>query len=158
MPTLTSRQRLLRVVLLACVALAACLPLLKNLLPSIPSVPCGFKAFTGLPCLFCGGTRAASAALRGDFEYSLYLNTLSIPVLVAIMLFASVCAWEIFRGRPIAHWDSISRPCIKILPLVLVLLLAWWSLHMLSALQTPKPELLNPDNPIAARLRALLLH
>lgn len=158
MPPLTPRQRLLRVVLLACVALAACLPLLKNLLPSIPSVPCGFKAFTGLPCLFCGGTRAASAALHGDFEYSLYLNALSIPVLVALTLLASLSAWEVLRGRQIAHWHLISRLCIKILPLVLVLLLAWWSLHMVSALRTPKPELVDPDNPIAARLRALLLH
>jgi hypothetical protein len=29
---------------------------------------------------------------------------------------------------------------------------------MVSALRTPKPELVDPDNPIAARLRALLLH
>ncbi len=155
---LTPRQRFLRVVLLACAALAACLPVLKNLLPSIPSVPCGFKALTGLPCLFCGGTRAASAALCGEFEYSLYLNALSIPVLVAIMLLASLSAWEILRGRPLAHWQSISQLCIKFLPLVLVLLLAWWSLHMISALRTPKLELVDPDKPIAARLRALLLH
>lgn len=158
MPPLTSRQRLLRVVLLACAALAVCLPVLKNLLPSIPSLPCGFKALTGLPCLFCGGTRAATAALHGDFEYSFYLNALSIPVLFAIMLLASVCAWEILRGRPIAHWHTISQPCIKFLPLVLVLLLAWWSLHMVSALRTPKPELVDPNKPIASRLRSLLMH
>jgi hypothetical protein len=155
MPPLTSSQRLLRVVLIACAALAVCLPVLKDLLPSLP---CGFKGLTGLPCLFCGGTRAATAALHGDFEYSLYLNALSIPVLAAIMLLASVCAWEILRGRPIAQWQTISRPCIKFLPLVLVLLLAWWSLHMVSALRTPKPELVDPDKPIASRLRALLMH
>ena len=155
MPPLTPRQRWFRVVLLACAALSVSLPLFKNLLPS---VPCGFKALTGLPCLFCGGTRAASAALRGEFDYSLYLNALSIPVLVAIMLLSSLCAWEILRGRPIAHWQVISRLGMKFSPLVLVLLLAWWSVHMVSALRTPKPELVDLKKSIAARLSAFLLH
>jgi hypothetical protein len=30
--------------------------------------------------------------------------------------------------------------------------------HLASALRTPKPELLNPDNPIATRLRAWFQH
>lgn len=153
MPPLTPRQRLLRGALLVCAAMLAALPVLKNLLPS---VPCGFRALTGLPCLFCGGTRAACAALRGDFEYSLYLNALSIPLLVAVMLVACLCALEILRGRPLAHWHSISRLCIKNLPLLLVLLLAWWSFHMVTALGTPKPELVDSDKLIAARLRAWL--
>ena len=155
MPPLTPRQRCSRVAIIVCAALALALPICKN---SLPSLPCGFKALTGLPCFFCGGTRSACAALSGHFEYSLYLNALALPVIAATTLIAAICLLEILRGRPIAHWSLISRLWIKILPLVLVLLLAWWSLHMVSALRIPKPELVDPEKPIAARLRALFLH
>jgi hypothetical protein len=41
---------------------------------------------------------------------------------------------------------------------LILLLLAWWAVHMVSAMRTPKPELLNPDTPIATRLRAWFQH
>jgi hypothetical protein len=154
MPPLTPRQRLLRLGIIALSALLVAFPLLKSLIPSLPALPCGFKFLTGLPCLFCGGTRSACAALHGDFAYSFYLNALSIPVLCFIFLLAFASAAEIVRGRPFAYWQSLSKPVFKIWPGLILLLLAWWGVHMITALRTPKPELLNPDNPIATRLRA----
>ena len=153
---LTPRQRLVRLGIIAVSALLLSLPLLKSLNPSLPALPCGFKTLTGLPCLFCGGTRSACAALRGDFAYSLYLNALSIPLLAFILLLAFTSALEIARGRPFANWQSLSKPFLKLWPALILLLLVWWTVHLVSALRTPKPELLNPNNPIAARLRAWL--
>jgi hypothetical protein len=156
MPPLTPRQRLLRLGIIAVSALLLALPILKSLNPSLPALPCGFKALTGLPCLFCGGTRSACAALRGDFAHSLYLNALSIPLLAFILLLALASALEIARGRPFIHWHSLSRPIFKFWPALVFFLLVWWAVHLVSALRTPKPELLNPDNPIASRLRCLI--
>ena len=156
MPPLTPRQRLVRLGIIAASALLLALLLLKSLNPSLPALPCGFKALTGLPCLFCGGTRSACAALRGDFFYSLYLNALSIPLLGFILLLALASALEIARGRAFADWRSLSKPFLKLWPALILLLLAWWAVHLVSALRTPKPELLNPDNPIANRLLRLI--
>lgn len=158
MPPLTPRQRLARFGIIALSALLLSLPLLKSLNPSLPALPCGFKALTGLPCLFCGGTRSASAALRGDFASSLYLNALSIPILSALFILTLASAAEIARNRPLADWHSLSRAFLKLWPAVLLLLLAWWTFHLIAALRTPKPELLNPDNPIANHLRIWLQH
>ena len=158
MPPLTPPQRHVRLGLLACAALALALPVFKILIPSIPALPCGFKFLTGLPCLFCGGTRSACAALRGDFERSLYLNLLSIPALLAIILIAAVCIFEILRGRPLAHWEKFYRLLKKNSPIVLAITLAWWCLHIITAVRTPKSELLDPEKPVAARLCAWLHH
>ena len=155
MSPLTPRQRLVRLGIIAVSVGLLAFPLLKSLKPSIPALPCGFKALTGLPCLLCGGTRSACAALRGDFAYSLYLNALSIPLRGFILLLAFASAVEIVRGRPFAYWHSLSKPFFKLWPVLILLLLAWWSVHTITALRTPKPELLNPDNPIASRLRAI---
>ena len=156
MPSLTPCQRRLRWGMLAGAALAVSLPVFKNFFPSIPSLPCGFYAVTGLPCLFCGGTRSACAAIQGDFVYSLYLNSLSIPTLLAIALLATICMLEILRGRPLANWRSVSLLFFQKWPIILLLLLTWWSVHLITALRTPKTELVNSQKPIAAQLRAWL--
>ena len=158
MPPLTPRQRLARLGIIAISALLLSLPLLKSLNPSLPGLPCGFKALTGLPCLFCGGTRSACAALRGDFAHSIYLNALSIPALGFILLLALASAAEIARNRPITDWRSVSNSLLKFWPALILLLLAFWAVHLISALQTPMPEVLNPENPIATCLRTWLQH
>lgn len=153
MPPLTPSQRRLRFAIIACATLAVALPVCKNLNPSFPSLPCVFKALTGLPCIFCGGTRSACAALSGNFEYSLYLNALALPSLVVITLGAGICLLEILKGRPMIHWDRILDVLIKLSPLLLIALLVWWAFHIITALRTPKTELLDPEKTIPSKLR-----
>jgi hypothetical protein len=154
MPQLTPRQRWARFGIIGVSALLFALPILKSLNPSLPAPPCGFKALTGLPCLLCGGTRSACAALHGDFAYSLYLNPLSLPVLFALLLIALTSAAEILRGCAFADWQASSRSLLKFSPPLLLLLFAWWTLHIITALLMPKPELMDPDKPIASKLRS----
>jgi len=44
---------------------------------NVPLPFCWFRMATGLPCAFCGGTRALFAAARLDFATALRLNPLS---------------------------------------------------------------------------------
>ncbi len=127
-------------------------------IPRPPSftMPCGFHALTGLPCLFCGGTRAIRAVLNGQWELALYLNPIAYPVVLAALLLALVLLCEAVLG--IALWNYgpwVQRLC-RLAPLLIVASLAWWTWHVVSALKTPKPELVNFRNPVAARLAEIL--
>jgi len=139
------------VLLLVAVALSARIPH-----PPALTMPCGFHALTGLPCLFCGGTRAVRAVLSGQWELALYLNPIAYPAVLAALLLASLFFCEAVLG--IALWNSgpwAQRLC-RLAPLLIVAGLAWWAWHVVSALKTPKPELVNFKNPVAAKLAEIL--
>jgi len=136
--------------------IAAALVALACGLPLPPSLPCAFHALTGLPCLFCGGTRAADALLHGQWERALYLNPLAFPALLAALLVAGVLAIEAVRGRPLCDWERALRPAGgRLAAATAALCLAWWLPHVVLALKTPKPELVNLHNPVAGKLRSL---
>ncbi|HEX5614778.1 MAG TPA: DUF2752 domain-containing protein [Acidimicrobiia bacterium] len=66
---------------------------LWQLSPIHPPLVCPLRATTGIPCPFCGMTRAVTAAVRGDVAASLRYNpggivlvVLAIAVLVAPLL------------------------------------------------------------------------
>jgi hypothetical protein len=127
------------------------------LIPRFPhapflSLPCAFHALTGLPCLFCGGTRAMRAILHGQWELALYLNALAFPALLAAMGVLGLLVIEAVRGRRLCDWASL--PPRRFLPVVLALGLAWWLPHLVLALKTPKPELVDLRNPVAGKLRS----
>ena len=69
--------RELRAVSGSMVAVAAVWPLL----PLHPPVACPLRAATGVPCPFCGMTRAVVAAVHGHFGTSLAFNPGGIVVL-----------------------------------------------------------------------------
>jgi hypothetical protein len=46
-----------------------------------PSTICPFRALTGLPCPFCGGTTAASRLGRGDLRGALAASPLAVVML-----------------------------------------------------------------------------
>lgn len=123
-------------------------------IPRPPSfaMPCGFHALTGLPCLFCGGTRAMRAVLNGQWELALYLNPLAYPAVFAAVLLAVVLLCEAVWGTAFWNWELCFQRAGRIGLLLVVLGLAWWTWHVVSALKTPKPELVNFRSPVAARL------
>jgi len=72
------RSRDVRVASGGLVAVAAVWPAL----PVHPSVACPFRSITGVPCPFCGLTRAVVAAAHGHLVTSLAFNPAGIVVLV----------------------------------------------------------------------------
>ncbi|MEN9470486.1 MAG: hypothetical protein RL630_2219 [Verrucomicrobiota bacterium] len=153
LPPLLPHERWLRVVCAAMVGLAFVFFALHS---ALPALPCGFRSLTGLPCAMCGGTRSASALLSGDWRQALYLNALSIPVLSGALLLAGVALLESMRGRAFTDWNLWKRRLGKFIPVTLLALLAWWIPHLIVALKTPKPELIDLRNPIAAKAAAWL--
>lgn len=64
---------------------------------------CPLHAFAGLPCPGCGITRALCGIASGDFSAAVRLNALSIPVAIALVVAAAVCAYELVTRRT-ARW------------------------------------------------------
>ena len=60
---------------------------------------CG--AVTGLPCLFCGTTRAMHYLLNGEVARAIYFNWLAIPLLVAAVTVLSMLTVETAISRPV---------------------------------------------------------
>ena len=97
------RARELRVGAGAMVAVAAVYPAL----PVHPPIACPLRAATGLPCPFCGMTRAVVAAVHGHIGASLAFNPGGIIVLaLAVLLLVRpslltrvrIPAWTVFAG------------------------------------------------------------
>src|SRR5438309_7415742 len=74
-------------------------------LPFQPS--CG--AITGLPCIFCGMTRALHLLLNGDFIGAIYFNWLAFPFLGAIIFLLPLFAIEIVKRRGFWRLCMLSR-------------------------------------------------
>ena len=154
MQLLNLRGGLIRATIVLAVALAFALLILKIHSFPIPSLPCGFKSVTGLPCVFCGGTRSACAVLEGDFAHALYLNPLSIAALSLGFIAAIICVAEILLGQALADWPHFWKSTRKILPIIFLLIALCWVAQVHSALQKPKLELLDLNKPIAAGFRS----
>lgn len=124
--------------------------------PPFPPVPCVFRMTTGLPCPFCGGTRAAHWLLQGDFARGLDLNILAIPAL-ALTLGITLClAVEGATSHRITDWEELVRRTAKFLPVIILLVAVTWIPQMIRAVQQPKPELVDLRNPIAGAVQRAL--
>lgn len=72
----------------------------------LPLPLCWFKVVTGLPCAFCGGTRALFAVARRDFATAARLNPL--VCLLAAAAVAAFLAWAADRWLG-THWGTRLR-------------------------------------------------
>lgn len=113
MATQTVELRDLRPAAAGMLAAAAVWPLL----PVHPPLACPLRTTTGIPCPFCGMTRAVTAAVRGDLAASLRYNPAGIVLVVLAV--ALVAGWVMGRLPPritLPRW---------LLPVAFGLLWAW---------------------------------
>ncbi len=137
---------------LALAALPGALLILKLVRPEaaprwLPFAPsCG--AFTGLPCIFCGTTRAVHFLLNGEFGRALYFNWLAFPLVAgAAALFVMLLVELVRNRRLIEPWPEIRLTRWSLGGCALGLLLLW-TLQVGLAVSQHKTELLNPRGPL----------
>lgn len=147
-----ARQRRLRAVIALSLLCVLALLVLSGRPLHPPLLPCGLHFLTGLPCPLCGGTRAAHAILSGDWHRAFYLNALAFPALALIGAAAAALLVEASTARAIIPWEQVHRKASRWGPVLLVLAVGWWVPHVILALRTPKPELVDLRNPVAACL------
>ncbi len=94
-PATRAHERELRLASGAMVAIGAAWPLL----PLHPSIACPLRSATGIPCPFCGMTRAVVAAVHGHIGTSLAFNPGGIIVLAVAFVAIVRPAWPA-RLRP----------------------------------------------------------
>ncbi len=146
-PALSPNERRSR--LLALVILPAALLLLRSVRPeALPRwlpFPTSCGAITGLPCVFCGLTRALHLLLNGDFRHALYFNWLAFPMLgfSAILIFV-LLAELLLDCNFLARVPNIPFTRKSLTGCFLGLLLLW-CVQVYLAVSQRKPELLNRD-------------
>jgi hypothetical protein len=74
--------RSMRVIAAGLVGTAAVWPIL----PAHPPFACPLRALTGIPCPFCGMTRACVAAVHGHLATSLAFNPAGVLVVIAAVV------------------------------------------------------------------------
>jgi hypothetical protein len=149
---LSSQRRVRR--LIAVAVLAATLLLLRAIdpvaagtwLPFHPS--CG--AVSGLPCIFCGMTRALHFLLNGDFARALYFNWLAFPLLAGIICVSVLLMLEIALQHKLLDLHLVMPISSRQLAIILAMLTALWSMQAYLAVSQRKHELLNPRGPLYA--------
>ena len=149
-PSLAPKEKKTRALLL--LTLTSALIALKIIPPdSIPRwlpLPTSCGAITGLPCIFCGMTRALHHLLNGNFGRALYYNWLAFPVLAGALACFLLHATELTLGRKlVVRWPTfhLTRAGFSGALIGVVLL---WCLQVYLAVSQHKSELLNPNGPL----------
>ena len=70
------------------------------LLPGHPGFACPLRSLTGIPCPFCGMTRACVAAVHGHLAQSLAFNPFGVAVIVLAALVVIRPAFVLQRIPP----------------------------------------------------------
>ena len=113
-------------------------------------LPTSCGAITGLPCIFCGMTRALHLLLHGDFGGTLYFNWLAFPFIALIIFLDGLFAIELAKRRVIVKWNAITPITARKLTVIGVTLYLLWVLQVNLAIFQHKHELLNPRGPLYA--------
>src|SRR5205814_5267545 len=112
---------------------------LGNLVPFHTS--CG--AITGLPCIFCGMTRALHLLLNGNFSGAIYFNWLAFPFLAVAIFLIALFAVEVTKRRVIVHLNMILAVTLGRLTIIGLCLFLLWASQVYLAVSRHKQELLN---------------
>jgi Protein of unknown function (DUF2752) len=109
---------------------------------------CG--AITGLPCIFCGMTRALHLLLSGDFARAIYFNWLAIPFLAVFLFLIGLFALEVAKRRVIWRLRVLLPMTPRRLTVIGLGLLLLWTSQAYLAVSQHKHELLNSRGPLYA--------
>jgi hypothetical protein len=108
------------------VGAVAALALANLHVPGRPATLCPFRALTGLPCPFCGGTTAA--VKLGHFDALGALRANPVVVLGAVVV-ATMPAVLAFRSsRPVGRWPALSPRTIRVAIVLAVVFSEVWQL------------------------------
>jgi hypothetical protein len=100
---------------------------LANLhVPGRPATLCPFRALTGLPCPFCGGTTAAVKLGHFDVLGALRANPVIVFGAVVVAAMPAVVAYR--ASRPVARWPALSPTTIRVTIVVAVVFSEVWQL------------------------------
>lgn len=85
-------------------------------------LPCSIKDLTGLDCPGCGGQRAISAILKGDFKQAFYYNELIyIYLIVIIYLYIFYIEKYLVKDEQIANRLIVSNKFAFYFLLIIIL-------------------------------------
>jgi hypothetical protein len=107
---------------------------------------CG--AVTGLPCIFCGTTRALHYLLQAEFARALYYNWLAFPLLAGAVALFLLNGLELLLDRNFLARlprPSLTHRSLGALAAGFILL---WCFQVYLAISQHKTELLNPSGPL----------
>ena len=107
---------------------------------------CG--AITGLPCIFCGVTRALHHLLLGEFSRALYYNWLAYPLLAGAIALLFCNAFEVVLGRNLLAQLPRPRFTPARLRVAAAGFLLLWCFQVYLAVSGHKAELLNSHGPL----------
>lgn len=113
-------------------------------------IPTSCGAFTGLPCIFCGVTRAIHHLLNAEFARALYFNWIAFPIAVVAVTAALFCVAELAGQRRL----FVAKLTFRVTPRTAAytggVLVALWIVQVSLAVYFQKHELLNPGGPLYA--------
>lgn len=119
-----------------------------------PRLDCAFHAASGLPCLFCGATRACHAALNGDIPQAMALNSVALPVIFIVGFLAALLLAEALTGRTLLPWRPVLAGLKRGAPIAGVLAVLWWIPHVVFAVRSGNPALVDLHKPAAAWVKS----
>ena len=135
-------------------ALAASLLLIRAIDPIAAAAWLPFhpscNSVTGLPCIFCGMTRALHFLLNGDFGRTLYFNWLAFPLIAALIGLGVFLALEIALHRKLVDLRLVAPITARHLVIILLMVAGLWTVQAYLAVSQHKLELLNPRGPLYA--------
>lgn len=143
--SIRSRAVFIGIVAIGLVAVRFADPVIIGVWAPFPT-SCG--AITGLPCLFCGLTRALHLLMRGDFSSALYFNWLAFPFLAVVIFIVALFSIEIATRRKVLDLRAIAPLTARRLTICAIVAVQLWILHAYLAVSQHKTELLNPRGPL----------
>lgn len=137
----------------AIAAIALCAALLRSFDPVNAHgwLPLSCGAITGVPCIFCGTTRALHCLLNGELSRAFYFNWIAFPLagLAGAVVLVSMC--ELAWRKQIVRVGTV-RVRARAIAVSLVALIGLWMFQVWLAVSQHKSELLNPRGPLYSLL------